>query len=182
METSPEDTGWGTQAVMQEEAGRVKKRLKGLKSAVTTDVSSCIKKLQYFESQFENDLALTNVQIDHANEILATHSRAKTRFTTLESNIEDLKMLYCESWEDTDDELDKVVEKLTTDLSIYEKKFTDIAKEHDKVLERCKCIAIKTQPKAADSRTRNTTTAPIAPSNNCFKPQSDLKPIFLAKY
>ena len=74
METSPADTGQGTQAVMIEEAGRVKRRLKCLKAAVTTDVSSCIKKLQYFESQFENDLTLTNVQIDHANEILATHS------------------------------------------------------------------------------------------------------------
>ena len=87
METSPADTGQGTQAVMIDEAGRVKKRLKCLKSAVTTDVSSCIKKLQYFESQYENDLALTGVHTDHANEILATHSQAKTRFTTLESNI-----------------------------------------------------------------------------------------------
>ena len=43
METSPGDIGRGTQAMMQEEARRVKKRLKGLKSAVTTDVSSCIK-------------------------------------------------------------------------------------------------------------------------------------------
>ena len=90
-------------------------------------------------------------------------------------------MLYCETWGDNEDELDKVVEKLTTELSLYEQKFTNIAKEHDKILERCKCIAIKTQPKVTDSRTRNTTTAPIAPSNNCFKPQSDLKPIFLAK-
>ena len=113
------------------------------KSGVTVDVSACIKKLQYFESQYENDLALTGVQTDHANEILATHSRAKTRFKTLESNMEDLKMLTCETWEATDEELDKAVEKLTTDLAIYEKKLTDITKNHDKVLERCKCIALK---------------------------------------
>ena len=181
METSPADTGRGTQAVKIDEAGRVKKRLKCWKSIVTVDVSACIKKLQYFKSQYEKDLALTGVQIDHANEILATHSRAKTRFKTLESNIEDLKMLYCDSWEATEDELDKVVEKLTTDLAIYKKKLTDIAKDYDKVLELCKCIALKSQPKAPDSRTRNTTTAPIAPSNNCFKPQTDLQPFFLAK-
>ena len=71
------------------------------------NVSACIKKLKYFESQYENDLERIGVRIDHANEILATHSRAKTRFKTLESNMEDLKMLTCEDWEATDEEIDK---------------------------------------------------------------------------
>ena len=144
METSPEDIGRGTQAMMQEEAGRVKKRLKGLKSAVTTDVSSCIKKLLYFETKYSDDLMVTNVQIDHANEILTTYSRAKIRYTNLENNIENLKMLHCETWGDNEDELDIVLEKLTKELSLYEQKFTNIAKEHDKILERYKCIALKT--------------------------------------
>ena len=85
------DTGRGTDAVKIDEAGRLKKRLKCWKSAVTVDVSACIKKLQYFEAQYENDLAPTGVQIELANKILATHSRAETRFITLESNMEDLK-------------------------------------------------------------------------------------------
>ena len=72
METSPEDIGRGTQPMMQEEAGRVKNRLRDLKGLLTTYVSSCIKKLLYFETKYKDDLMVTNVQIDHANEILTT--------------------------------------------------------------------------------------------------------------
>ena len=36
--------------------------------------------------------------------------------------MDDLEMLTCETWEATDKELDKAVEKLTTDLAAYEKK------------------------------------------------------------
>ena len=39
----------------------------------------------------------------------------------------------------------------------------------------------KSQPKATDNRTRNNVNPPIAPSNNTFKPQTDLKPVYLAK-
>ena len=59
------------------------------------------------EVNYENDLAPTGNQIELANDILTTHSRAKTRFKTLESNMEDLKMLTCENWEATDEEIDK---------------------------------------------------------------------------
>ena len=58
-------------------------------------------------------MIVTNVQIDYANEILTTYSRAKIRYTNLENNIENLKMLYCETWGDDEDELDIALEGLT---------------------------------------------------------------------
>ena len=181
METLPEDVGRGTQPRMQEEAGRVKKRLRGLKGLLTKDVSSCIEKMLYFKTKYKDDLIVTNVQIDYANEILTTYSRAKIRYTNLENNIENLKMLYCETWGDDEDELDIALEGLTKELTLYEQKFINIARDHDEIIERCKCIVLTTQPKVTSNRTRNTAIAPNAPSTGCFKPQSDLKPIFLAK-
>ena len=103
------DNGRGTDAVKIDEAGRLKKRLKAWKTAVTLDVSNCIKKLQYFEANYENDLTPTGNQIELAIDILTPHSRAKDRFETLENNIEDLRMLTCVDWEVTDEEIDKAV-------------------------------------------------------------------------
>ena len=94
------EIGRGDDAVKNDEAGRLKRRLKAWKTAVTLDVSNCIKKLEYFEANYECDLTPTGNQIELANDILTTHSQAKTRFKTLESNIEDLNMLYCEATED----------------------------------------------------------------------------------
>ena len=127
------DTGRGTDAVKIDEAGRLKKRLKCWESAVTIDVSNCIKKLPYFEANYENDLAPTGNQIELAIDILNTHSRAKARFKTLETGMEDLKMLTCENWEAADEEIEKPVEKIDTDLTLYGKKLFDIKIIHNKV-------------------------------------------------
>ena len=91
-------------------------------------------------------------------------------------------MLLCDTWEDGDDELDIALEGLTQELIPYEKKFLNISRENDEIIERCKCIVLASQPKIVGNRTRNTGVGiPIAPSNSCFKPQPDLKPIFLAR-
>ena len=57
----------------------------------------------------------TGNQIELAIDILTTHSWAKARFKTFENNMEDLRMLTCEDWEATDEEIDKAVEKIDTD-------------------------------------------------------------------
>ena len=54
------DTGRGTDAVKIDEVGRLKKRLKVWKTALTLDVSNCKKKLQYFEANYENNLTPTD--------------------------------------------------------------------------------------------------------------------------
>ena len=97
METLPEDASQGSQPRMIEEAGRVKRRLRNLKGLLTREVSACIDKMLYFKTKYKDDSIVTNVQVDYANQILTTYSRAKIRYTNLENNIENLKMLYCET-------------------------------------------------------------------------------------
>ena len=91
------EIGRGDDAVKIDEAGRLKRRLKAWKTAVTLDVSNCIKELEYFEANYECDLTPTGNQIELAIDILTTHSRAKARLKTLENNMEDLRMLTCET-------------------------------------------------------------------------------------
>ena len=44
------EIGRGDDAVKIDEAGRLKRRLKAWKTAVTRDVSKCTKKLEYFKA------------------------------------------------------------------------------------------------------------------------------------
>ena len=97
----------------------------------------------------------TGNQIELAIDILNTHSRAKARFKTLETGMEELRILTCENWEATDEEIEKAVEKIDTDLTLYGKKLFDIKIIHNKVLERCRCISVKSKPKKQDGGTRN---------------------------
>ena len=69
--------------------------------------------------------------------------------------MEDLRTLTCENWEATDEEIEKAVEKIDTDLTLYGKKLFDIKIIHNKVLERCRCISVKSKPKKQDGGTRN---------------------------
>ena len=83
------------------------------------------------------------------------YSRAQIRYTNLEKDVENLKMLLCDTWEDGDDELDIALEGLTQELIPYEKKFLNIPRENDEIIERCNCIVIASKPKVGN-RTRNT--------------------------
>ena len=79
------EIGRGNDAVKIDEAGRLKRRLKAWKTAVTRDVSKCTKKLDYYKANYEDDLTPTGNQIELAIDILNTYSRAKARFETLET-------------------------------------------------------------------------------------------------
>ena len=43
-------------------------------------------------------------------------------------NLEELRILICENYEATEEEIEKDVEKIDTDLTLYEKKLSDIKK------------------------------------------------------
>ena len=124
METLPEDASQGSQPRMIEEAGRVKRR--NLKGLLTREVSAFIDKMVYFKTKYPDDSIVTNIQIDYAKEILETYSQAQIRYTNLEKDVENLKMLLCDTWEDGDDELNIALEGLTQELISYKKKVLNI--------------------------------------------------------
>ena len=52
-------------------------------------------------------------------------------------------MLYCENWEDDEEELDLVLDGLTQELIAYEQKVLDISREHEEILELCMVLTSK---------------------------------------
>ena len=89
-------------------------------------------------------------------------------------------MLLCDTWEGEDDDLEKALDKLNQDLGSYENQFQKIARENDETIERCNNILSASKPKVSRPRTTGA-GIPTPLPNTCFKPQSDLKPTFLAR-
>ena len=181
-EFSEDNSQGNSQPRMKEEAGRLQRRLRNLKGLLTKDVTACIDKIRHFKTKYpDNSTETTTVQIDYAKDIIENLSCCQTWFTNLEKALEDLKMLLCDTWEgEDDDELEKALDKLTQDQVIYETKYLKIARENDETIERCNSILLASKPKVSN-RTRTTGGGiPTTLPNICFKPQSDLKPTFLA--
>ena len=181
-EFTEESSQGPSQPRMKEEAGRLQRRLRNLKGLLTKDVTACIDKIRHFKTKYpDNSTEITTVQIDYAKDISDNLMRCQTRFTNLEKALEDLKMLLCDTWEGEDDDLDTALEKLTQDLVIYETKYLKIARENDETIEQCNSILLASKPKVSN-RTRTTGGGiPTTLPNICFKPQSDLKPTYLAR-
>ena len=121
---NPAEIGRGNEAVRIDEAVRLKRRLIARKTAIILDVNNCKKKLELFEANFEDDSSPTDNQIEDATDILQSYSRAKTRFQALESGMEELRILICENYEATEEEIERDVDKIETDLTIYEKRLS----------------------------------------------------------
>ena len=100
-----------------------------MKVLLTREVSEYKDKMLYFKTQV--------VMIEDANEILTTYKQIKIRYTNIENKIFDLRMLYCEDWEDNEEVLDLVLDGLTQELIAYEQKVLDISREHEEILELC---------------------------------------------
>ena len=177
---NPVEAGGGVEAVRIDQQKRLKNRLISRKTSLTKDVNNCKVKLDLFEATFDDDSSPSDNQIEDAIDIIQVYSRAKTRFQYLESGIEELRALICDNYEATEEEIQKDIDKLDAELNLYEKRLTEIKKNHSNVLGRCKSVMAKSQTRAAD-RNRTNVNPPTATPNNTFKPQTDLKPVYLAK-
>ena len=80
----------------------------------------------------------------------------------------------------TDDEIQKELEKVDTELIRYEKNLADVRKNKKEILGRCKDVLAKSQ-KAAIRSSTITNHHNVTSNNPTLKPQPDLKPVFLAK-
>ena len=73
----PEDISQGnSQPRKKEQAGRLQRRLRGLKGLLTKDVTGCIDKIKHFKSKYPDEASeTTSIQIDYVRDILASHDR-----------------------------------------------------------------------------------------------------------
>ena len=113
------------------------------KTSLTKDVKNVKEKSDIFEVNFDDDDQPCENQIEDATDIVHVYSRAKTRFQHLENGIEELRALICDSSVATEEEIQKDIDKLDAKLNLYEKRLTEIKKNHSIILGRCKSVMAK---------------------------------------
>ena len=178
------DNGQDTQPRKKEEAGRLQRRVRALKGNLTQSISSCIDRIKYYKTKYptDDDTETSTVKIDDARGILDSLNRANDRYTKLEKILEELGILVADTWENEENELDDALEKIASDHVTYETKYLKMTRDHDDTIERCKSVLSASIPKNVTNKNRTTGGGnQTAPPGNCFKPQSDLKPAYLAR-
>merc|ERR1712208_103065 len=129
---------------------------------------------------------IRTAKIDYAASILKSFNRVTDRYVALENTLYQLKTLMSDIWEDTEDELETAISKLDEGFQKYENEYIDTIRKNETTIERCKNILTKS---SLDKNTTETATAPSTTETRTtgarpqlgFKPQADLKPVFLTK-
>ena len=85
-------------------------------------------KLDLFEATFDDNSSPSDNQIEDAIDIIQVYSCAKAGFTYLESGIEELRELICDTHEADEEEIQRDVDELDADLDLYEKMLAEIKK------------------------------------------------------
>ena len=123
--------------------------------------------------------------IDCATAFLGSLNRVIDRYVVLEKTLDDWKTLLTDVWEGSDEELVIAISKQDEGFVKYDKEYVDVTRKYETVIDQCKNISNKA------SQAQNVTeTAPPSTNENrptgvkpqgVFRPQADLKPIFLTK-
>ena len=167
----------------KEEVGRLQRRVRTFKGNLTTAITSFINRINHYKNKYPTDdeTEIPSIKIDYARDILSSQDRATDRYVKLENALDELRNLLSDTWENEEEELETALAKHTSDFLPYEANYLKASRDHDEIVERCKALLIASVPKPATTKTRSTGGAQTAPLTNCFKPQSDLKPAYLAK-
>ena len=79
----------------------------------------------------------SKAQLEDAAEIIRVCNRADSRFITLENGMDDLKSCICESIVMTDDDTQKELDNVDTELIKYENKLADVRNQNHHKQSKC---------------------------------------------
>ena len=175
----------------KEQTKRTQRMIGTCKGKFTKEIKTFIQNAEYFLSKDTGhsvddiDLPESGLMINCANAFLGSLDRVIDRYVELEKTLDDWKTFMTDVWEGTDEELITAISKQDEGFANYDKEYVDITRKYETVIERCKNISNKA------SQAQNVTeTAPPSTNENrptgakppgVFRPQADLKPIFLNK-
>ena len=172
----------------KEEVGRLQCRVRTFKGNLTHAITGFVSRITYYESKYPKDDEVEQIstKIDYAQDILKAQERALDRYIKLENALDELKNLLSDTWDQNEDELENALSKHTSEFMKYEKDFMEMNRKNDETVERCKALLIRSalvnQPQPENAPVTNETRSTGgARAQLTFKPQSDLKPAFLAK-
>ena len=175
----------------KEQTKRTQRMIGTCKGRFTIEIKNFIQNAEYFLSKDTGhsddgiDLPGSGLMIDCANAFLGSLNRVIDRYVVLEKTLDDWKTLLTDVWEGSDEELVNAISKQDEDFVKYDKEYVDVTRKYETVIDRCKNISNKA------SQAQNVTeTAPPSTNENRptgvkpqggFRPQADLKTIFLNK-
>ena len=174
----------------KELAKRTLRMISTCKGNFTKEIKVLTRNAEYFltktadHTDDQTDLPKSTV-INCAQAFLDSLDRLIAKYIELERNLDDWKNHITDVWEDTDEELINVIAKQEEGFANYDKEYVDITRKYEKVLERCKNIS--NQASRAQNITENAPPStnenrPTVPkTQGIFRPQTDLKPVFLTK-
>ena len=123
--------------------------------------------------------------INCAQAFLDSLDRLIAKYIDMERNLDDWKKQITDVWEDTDEKLVDAIDKQEEGFAKYDKEYVDITRKYEKVLDRCKNIS--NQASRAQNITENAPPSTnenrpiVTKTQGVFRPQPDLKPVFLTK-
>ena len=166
---------------------RIEQDIKSRKSKLSKDVNTVTKMLVAYQTDFPDDDITCELQLGEAADIIRVIERASSRWITVENELDDLKSCICVSVVMSDTDTLKELDIVDAEMTKYEAKLVDVKKEKRDILKRCTDILARSKKAATRTNTiTNNQTNISNTSNNTFKPQPfkpqpELKPIFLAK-
>ena len=123
--------------------------------------------------------------INCAQSFLDSLDRLIAKFIDMATQLDDWKKQITDIWEDTDDKLIETIDKQDEAFAKYDKEYVDVTRKYEKVLDTCKQIsnhASRAQTITENAPPSTNESRPIVTkTQGVFRPQPDLKPVFLAK-
>ena len=172
----------------KEETKRIQRRIGTFKGNFTTETKKFIGLVEHFENKYppdDNTDLIGSKLIDYAAGILSSFNRVIDRYVALENTLDEWKTLLTDIWEGSEEELVTAISKQDEGFQKYDKDYVDMTRKYDTTIERCKDISIKASQgqkviETAPPSTTDSRTTGVRPQLG-FRPQADLKPIFLNK-
>ena len=91
----------------KEEVGRLQRRIRTFKGNLTFSKASFVSRITYYKNKYPTDdeSEKSSTQIDYARDILKAQERVTDRYIKLENNLDELRNLLSDTWENDEEEL-----------------------------------------------------------------------------
>ena len=132
----------------KEEMEQLQRRVKQSKRNMTKAIEGFMNRVTSYKMKYPTDDKVEiPTKIDDANGILKAQENVKDRYKKLEDEVEKFQNLLDDIWEQSEDELETIICRSISELMKYQKKFIEMSRNNEVVLERCNAlIKSVTQP------------------------------------
>ena len=124
----------------KEEMEQLQRRVKQSKRNITKAIEGFMNRVTSYMKYPTDDKVEIPTKIDDANGILKAQENVKDRYKKLEDEVEKFQIFLEDYWEQSEDEIETMICRSISELMKYENKVTEMSRDNEVVLERCKAL------------------------------------------